>query len=420
MGGVDGGDSAAGGGETVRRREDDIDDELRAHLQMAIGDRIARGEEPGEAEAAARREFGNLGKWKEETRGVWIAPWLESVAQDVKYAVRGFRRSPGFTAVAIGSLALGIGANTALFTIANAVVLKMLPVRNPQEIIELLQQYPGEPRGNGYWSVASYEHFRDHNHVFSALAGFSRDNRGEVAIGGGEAARLATDHVTDNFLEVMGIVPAVGRLIGAGDRGQTALVSWGLYQRYPSIVGQQIAVDKRPFTVVGVAPAGFTGFLTGSPTDLWVSRPAGLESRLAILGRLAPRVTVEQADAEFQTLGRFTVEELTRTRSDPQWKQMKFFVDGAGNGSSRLRDRFGRPIAIVMSIAGLLLLIACVNLASLRRARAASRQREVSIRAGLGACRARLMRQVLTESLLLSVTGACLGVGVAYLSRPPA
>ncbi len=232
----------------MKRKDDEINDELQAHLNMAIRDRIERGEDPREAEAAARREFGNLTRHKEEIRSVWIVPWLESVAQDLQYAIRGFRRSPGFTAVAIASLALGIGANTALFTIANAVLLKMLPVRDPHELVELLQQYPGEPRGNGYWSVPSFEHFRDNNHVFSTLAGFSRDNRAQVAIGGGEALFMAADHVTPNFFDVIGIAPGLGRLIGAGDNGQTAVVSWSLYQRYPSILGQQVAIDKRSIT----------------------------------------------------------------------------------------------------------------------------------------------------------------------------
>lgn len=395
----------------MRPHDDDINEELQAHLNMAIRDRVERGEDPREAEAAARREFGNLTQIHEQTRSTWISPWLESVGQDIRYAMRGLRRSPGFTAVAIASLALGIGANTALFTIANAVVLKMLPVPNPHEIVELLQQYPGEPRGNGYWSRQSYEHFRDHNHVFSSLAGFSRDNLAEVAIAGGEAVFMAADHVTPNFQEMIGIAPVRGRWLSSGD---TAVVSWSLFQRYPSIVGQQVTIDKRPVTVVGVAPAGFNGFFIGSPTDVWVMRTPGLESRMAVVGRLAPHVTIEQADAEFQTLGRFTVEEFTRKVSDPQWKHMKFFVGFAGNGSTNLRDRFGKPIAIVMSIAGLLLLIACVNLASMLLARAQSRQREMSIRASLGASRARLIRQVLTESLLLSITGAALGVGIAY------
>ncbi len=399
----------------MKRHDDDIQDELQAHLNMAIRDRIERGEDPREAETAARREFGNLTRHKEETRGVWIAPWFDSVSQDLQYAIMGLGRSRGFAAVAIVSLALGIGANTALFTIGNAILLKMLPVRNPHEIIQLLQQYPGEPLNNG-WSVPSYEHFRDNNHVFSALAGFSRDNRAEVAIGGGEPVFMAADHVTPNFLEVIGIAPTLGRLIGPGDNGQTAVVSWSLYQRYPSILGQQIAIDNRSITVVGVAPVAFTGFQIGSPTDLWVSCTPGLDSGMAIVGRLAPQATIEQAHAEFQSLGRFTLGELTRTRSDPQWKRMKFFVQFAGNGGGSLPGRFGKPIAIVISIAGLLLLLACVNLASMLLARGASRQREMSIRAALGASRLRLIRQVLTESLLLSIIGASLGFGVSYLA----
>ena len=386
----------------MSRRDDEIDDELRAHLNMAIRDRIERGEDWREAEAAARREFGNSLLIAEDTRSVWVSTWLESVAQDLRYAARGLRKSPGFTAVAVLSLALGIGANTAIFTILNAVVLKMLPVPAPQELIEVLQQYPGEPRGNGYWSGESYEHFRRSNHVFASLAGFARDNRSQVSIDGEPFVFMANDHVTPNFFAMLGLPVA---LTEGG-----AIVNG----RLRHLLGKQIQIDGKAVTVSGVAPEGFTGMLTGSPTDVWTVRAADAKSRVAIFGRLARHATIDKARAEIQTLAEFTREELMRTSKDPQWKHMKFFVEFAGNGNNRIRDGYGRPLAIIMSISGVLLLIACINLAGMLLARAASRQREMSIRAGLGASRGRLIRQVMTESLLLSALGAVLAIGVAF------
>ena len=244
----------------MSRRDDEIDDELRAHLNMAIRDRIERGEDPREAEAAARREFGSALRVAEDTRSVWVWTWLESVGQDLRYAARGLRRSPGFTAVAVLSLALGIGANTAIFTILNAVVLKMLPLPAPQELVELLQQYPGEPRGNGYWSGESYEHFRSSNRSFASLAGFARDNRTQVSIDGEPFTFMANDHVTPNFFAMLGLPVALseGGVIVSG--------------RLRHLLGKQIQVDGKAVTVTGVAPEGFVGMLTGSPTDLWTVR----------------------------------------------------------------------------------------------------------------------------------------------------
>ena len=390
----------------MSRRDDEIDDELRAHLNMAIRDRIERGEDPGEAAAAARREFGNQLRISEDTREVWAWTWLESVVQDLRYAARGLRKSAGFTAVAVLSLALGIGANTAIFTILNAVVLKMLPVSAPHELVEILQQYPGEPRGNGYWSGESYEHFRSSNHVFASLAGFARDNRAEVSIDGEPFVFMANDHVTPNFFAMLGLPVALAE--------GGAIISGKLHQRYPHLIGKQIQIDGKAVTVSGVAPEGFVGMLTGSPTDVWTLRAAEAKSRVAIFGRLARHATINQARAEIQTLAEFTREELMRTSKDPQWKHMKFFVEFAGNGNNMIRDKYGKPITVIMGITGVLLLIACVNLAGMLLARAASRQREMAIRAGLGASRGRLIRQVMTESLLLSAIGAVLAIGVAF------
>src|SRR5205823_128897 len=158
------------------RLDEELDQEIQAHLSIAVRDRIDRGEDPQAAEAAARREFGNRTLVKETTRDILGWNTFERLVQDLRYALRGSRRSPGFAFIAIASLALGIGANTAIFSLMNAVMFHLLPVQNPGRLVELLQKYPGEPRGNGYWSWKSYVHFRDHNTVFSAIIGTSFDN----------------------------------------------------------------------------------------------------------------------------------------------------------------------------------------------------------------------------------------------------
>lgn len=154
-----------------RRKDQDLDEEIQSHIAMAIRDRIERGEDPKEAELAASREFGNQTLTRESMRDIWRWPMLEELTQDIRHALRGMRKQPGLTAVIVASLALGIGANTAIFSLVYSVMLRALPVAHPEQLVELLQKYPGEPRGNGYWTPRSYQHYRDNNLVFSALAG---------------------------------------------------------------------------------------------------------------------------------------------------------------------------------------------------------------------------------------------------------
>ena len=325
--------------------------------------------------------------------------------------------------IALLSLALGIGANTAIFSLVETAMLRMLPVRHPEKLVELLQKYPGEPRGNGYWSWRSYEHIRDNNHIFAALIGTSIDNRARLISDGSETAFGVAEYVTGDYFRELGVEMAIGRPIGPEDNpvsaeGAVAVVSWSQwasrFQKDPGILGKRILVNDVPATIIGVTAPEFVGLRVEAKTDVWLPHRPDAQARLALLARLKPGTTLQQARAEMAVLYRFTIDERAASSDDPLVRKLSAQVEPAGNGLATVRDRFGEPLTILMTVVGLLLLLACVNLASMLLARAAGRQREMAIRASLGASGSRLLRQVLTESLLLSVGGTLLGGVVAY------
>ncbi len=342
--------------------------------------------------------------------------------QDVRYALRTMRRGPAFTAVAVLSLALGIGANTAIFSLIDTLMLRTLPVREPGRLVELLQHYPGEPRGNGFWSRPSYEYYRDHNHVFSGLIAASAPAQVSVRSAGLDPEAVNGQAVTGNFFSVLGVRPALGRLIGPRDcdaaAPAVAVVSWSYWKNRfnldPNIVGKPILAGNAPVTVAGVTPRAFAGLQVGSRTDIWLPLKPSPGVRLAMVARLKPGMTAARALAEMTVLYRFTIEERASTSEDPLIRQLKVEIEPAGAGLSLLRDRFATPLLVLMAAAGVVLLIGCTNLAGLLLARGAARQREMAIRVSMGASRARLMRQVLTECLLLSAAGSLLGMAPAY------
>jgi predicted permease len=354
---------------------------------------------------------------------------MNGLLQDLRYALRQLRKNPGFTAVAALTLALGIGANTAIFSLVNTLMLRMLPVREPGQLVELLHRYPGEPHFNGF-SWHTYQLMRDHNHVFSGLIAAAYQPfhvRGE----GLEPQTVEGGYVDGNFFPVLGVKPAIGRLIGpeddhTGDSSAVAVVSWSYWKsRFnldPAILGKQIIVEDMPVTVVGAAPRKFTGLKVEFSQDVWLPlamQPSigrsGLGSwSLWLVGRLKPEVSLQQAQAEIAVLYESTLEDQARATNNPFIRKMKFEMEPAGAGLSQLREEWTKPLLLLMAVVGLLLLIACTNLASMLLARGATREHEMALRLSLGAGHFRLARQVLTESLLLSAVGSLLGVYVAY------
>jgi predicted permease len=354
---------------------------------------------------------------------------MSGVLQDVRYALRQLRKNLGFTAIAVLTLGLGIGANTAIFSLVNTLMLRLLPVREPEQLVELLHRYPGEPHLNGF-SPLAFELMRDHNHVFSGLVAAAYQPfhlRGE----GLEPQTLPGAYVGGNFFSVLGVQPAIGRLIGSeddrtGDPSAVAVVSWSYWKsRFnldPAILGKKIIVEDVPVTVVGVTPRRFSGLQVESGQDVWL--PLALQSTMVrsrlgswslwLVGRLKPGVSIHQAQAEIAALYESTLEEQAKATNNPFVRKMKLEMEPAGAGLSQLREEWAKPLLLLQAVVSLLLLLACTNLASMQLARGATREHEMALRLSLGAGHFRLARQVLTESILLSAVGSLLGVYVAY------
>ena len=401
-----------------KRMMESLDQDLRDFIERETQDNIERGMPPEEARYAALRKFGNVARIKEDTWEVWTFVWLEQVWQDMRFGLRMLRKSPGFTAVAVLSLALGIGANTAIFSLFYTVMLHQLPVAHPEQLVELLYKDPGQPRSDGYRRWDEYENVRDHNHVFSALTGMTFDNLAHVRIEGSDPETLILENVLGNYFEVLGLKPAIGRLTtpedvpASGDAG-LVVVSWNYWNRWfhrdPRVLGKRILVNGNPETIVGVAPRGYLGPRVGNRTDVWEPYQ---KDAVRMLARLKPGVTRRQAEAEMGVLYQSWVDQNYPTRT--KLRQRKVEVEPAGAGLARVRDLYGKSLVLLMAVVGFLLLLACFNMASLLLARFAVRQREMAVRVGLGASRGRLVRQMLTESVLLSGAGTLVGVILAY------
>jgi predicted permease len=402
-----------------------MQEELRAHIQDRANDLERSGVPRTEAWRRARLEFGGYQKFKEECREAQGTHFLETLIQDLRFGLRMLRKSPGFTAIAVLTLALGIGANTAIFTMTNGLMLHTLPVRDPGQLVELLHHYPGEPEpGFNGFSWDAYQTIRDGNHVFSDLIVGTMNFftvRGDklqpqTVFGGG---------VGGTFFQALGVRAAAGRLIGPEDvhmgyHAPVAVVSWSFWKSQfdldPGVIGKKIIVGDAPVTIGGVTQRGFYGLSYKAQQDIWwpISLGPSPGWGLGLLARLKPGVSLEQARAEmavvFQTV-------VNASDADPFVRRMKLRIEPAGNGvTTPLSQMLSTPLTVLMATVGLLLLLACANLAGLLLARGASRQHEMAVRACLGAPRARLLRQTLTESLLLSLVGCAVGIFMAYFA----
>jgi predicted permease len=372
---------------------------------------------------------------------------MATLLQDLRYAVRTLRKSPLFVSVAVLSLALGIGANTAIFTLINQLILQYLPVRHPEELVLLTGRgnHYGSNNGPNALSYSMYQDFRDKNRVFSGM--FCRNGNIASLSYEGRTELVASEFVSGNYFPVLAVGAAAGRVFNASDdlmQGghPLAVLSYAYWKaRFGgdrAIIGKKIIVDGYPLTIIGVSQAGFNGVEPGSspqiriPITMHDVMPPGrqfleLNDRrrrfVQVFGRLQPGVTGEQAKAALQPLFhqilRMEVEQAAFAHASAYTKQqfLRMWMDviAASKGRSHLREQFSKPLLALMAIVALVLLIACSNLANLLIARASSRQKEIAIRLALGAGRWRLIRQLLTESMLLSLFGGVLGMVLAVL-----
>jgi predicted permease len=409
---------AAGMSALLRGRqiEQDLDDELGEFLTEAVDAKVRSGVPHDEAVRLARLELGSAAAVKDRIRDVGWESIVGTTWRDVRYGARLLRRSPGFSLVAIAMLALAIGANTAIFSLVDALMLRDLPVREPGRLVQFLTNYPGDPPMN-FFSSESYERFRDRGTVFS-------DVMGVFPLGVRAAAhdpdKPWCDYVTGNFFEGLGLRSTMGRLLTADDDGPSSVpsvvVSWtywtGRFGSSPAILGRHIEVNGVQATVVGVAPREFSGLIVGYVPDVWMPaafRPANQPDAFMMLARLKDGVSLDQAVAESRVLDRARLE--TKAQRDPVWRRATLDVVSARAGfQTPLHQQFGKLLWVLMALVAALLLIACTNVASMLLARAAARQREIAVRVSLGASRLRILRQVLTESVLLAGLGAGIGI----------
>jgi predicted permease len=408
-----------------RRMDRDLDDELAFHLAM-------RAEQYGgdaPARAKASRQFGNATRIRETCRELWTFAPLETLWQDLRYAFRTLARTPAFTIVALLSLALGIGANTALFSLMNVMLLRALPVKNPEALVEFIRAIPGGPMmGNLPYPI--FEFFRKDNTALSDVFAISESS--PVFRVGGRSDRVTAHEVSGSFFPSLGVQALKGRTIWpdddrAGAANRVAVISHAFWSRRfgrsPSALGSSVRLEGELFTVIGIMPPEFFGVDRSRVPDLWVPLAADpWAGEVWILGHLRPGVSASRARAQLEPLFHRALEsQLDQMQQWPEPERRRFVsqrlvVNRATEGTSGVRWsywEYSNTLKILVGLNGLVLLIACANLANLLMARSAARSREISVRLALGAGRWRLIRQLLTENLLLAFTGGALGLLVA-------
>ncbi len=407
-----------------------LDEEMQFHLEALTRQKVAAGLSPAAARAAALREFGGVAQFQEECRDKRPSRWLLDFLSDLQYAIRLFRKSPGFTAVALLSLALGIGANSAIFTLAEAVMFRQLPVRQPAALVQILGAVPASAARQGSFSYPTFEWLRANGGMFSHV--FTWSSR-QIEAGQGDAMEwVALERVSEDYFAGLGVSARIGRILTDESRQpMVAVLSYNWwrkrYQSDPAVLGRTVRLGGVPFTIVGVAPAGFSGAVVGAAPDIYVplaaAGPFASETRmfsrrtsvwLPLMARLAPGVPSARSSAGLQSLWSAMIAQTGPPDRDGRivegFSELRGQLLPASTEISPLRRRFERPLEVLAVVVAIVLLIACINLTNLLLARGLSRRREFALRAAVGARLVRLVRQLLTEGLLLAAGGGTLGL----------
>jgi predicted permease len=418
-----------------RELDQELDDEIRYHLEAKTEDNIAKGMSPEEARRAARIELGGIEQAKENVRAVRVGAYLDACVQDVRFGLRMLRKSPGFTAVAVLTLALGIGANTAVFSLTYAVILKSLLVPNPDELVRYSFDAPGEGLTDLSISGPAYDALRKHETVDQDILAWSSADLAVHENGSVTDVRGAV--ITGNGFRVLQLAPYIGRTFGeeddapgGGPNGYQALLGFSYWKEHfdgkKTALGQALSINGRSVRVIGVLPPGFDGLIVGERADIILPLsfeqiinaptperygPPG-DNWLTVIGRLKPGESLESARANLQATAK-----IVREEADPSHRFMgglQLHVESGRSGRSFLRADYRQPLLILEVLVGLLLLLCCANAALLMLARVTGRFREFAVRGALGASRGRLLRQMLTEVGILAACGLGFGVWLGW------
>jgi len=410
-----------------RRAERELQEEIDAHLEMETQEKIADGLSREEARYAAHRALGSVALAKEDSRAWWGFGRLEELLQDLRYGARMLRKKPGFTFVAVLTLGLGIGANTAIFSLVNTVLLRPLPIAQPGQVVTLNSGAPGR----GFFPLMGYAEYKDYRDRNQALAGLAAQSMAPVGLSNnGINERIWGHHVTGHYFSLLGVGAARGRVIAPEDDRTpgghpVVMLSYQCWQQRfgadPQIIGRSLLISGRNYTVIGITPPEFRGTELAFTPELWfpMMMKPGIEGSsgslnrrfppVSILGRLKEGMSRAQAESALNLIAAQLGREYPQTS-----KGQVILLTQPGLFGAAMRGAVLGFTAVAMGVVVLVLLLACTNLVNMLLARASERHREIAIRLAIGAGRARVLRQLLTESVLLALLGSALGLALAY------